>query len=147
MKMLILLTVISILPFSCSHQPQSVDKENEKPKIVLHGLDDNHPNKEAMEWFLNNYEEEFIEQEENLGILENQNLIQNTFCFKTKSSDVSLVLLFCDNGEDALIVGNTNFSSHENNQSFATNGAVVFVVKGNDKVKVNDVLSFFAGEE
>lgn len=145
--MLILLIVISILPFSCLNQPQSVDKENEKPKIVLHGLDDKHPNKEEMEWFLNNYEEEFIEQEENLGTLSNQNLIQNTFCFKTTLSDVSLVLLFCNNGEDLLTVGNTNFSSRENNQTFATNGAVVFVAKGNDKVKVNDVVSFFAGED
>ena len=38
-----------------------------KPKIRLNGLNDDHPNKEMMEWFLNNYEEAFIEKREDTG--------------------------------------------------------------------------------
>jgi hypothetical protein len=56
-------------------------------------------------------------------------------------------LIFCSNSENALIVGNTNFSSEENNQDFGTNGAVLIVVKGDDKSNVNSLLSYFAGEE
>ena len=118
-----------------------------KPKIRLNGLNDDHPNKEMMEWFLNNYEEAFIEKREDTGKLENENLIQNIFHFQTKRSGVSLVLIFCDNGNDALTVGKTNFSSAENNQYFGTNGAVLFVVRGSDNDKVSSVLGFFAGEE
>ncbi|MFH2141704.1 MAG: hypothetical protein ABIJ97_04735 [Bacteroidota bacterium] len=147
MRALIMLVLISLFSFSCSNQPKSIDMNNAKTKIILNGVKNEHPNKEMMEWFLNNYEEEFIEQKEDIDTLENQNLIQNKFCFKTKLSGVSLFLIFCNNGKDALTVGNTNFSSDENNQNFGTNGAVLFVVKGSDKYKVNSVLNFFAGEE
>lgn len=147
MKVLLMLVFISLFFFSCSNQTKSIDKNNVKTKIVLDGLENEHPNKEMIEWFLNNYEEEFIEQKEDLGALDNQDLIQNIFCFQTKLSGVSLCLIFCNNGKDAFTVGNTSFSSVENNQKFGTNGAVVFVVKGSDKYKVNGVLEFFAGEE
>lgn len=100
-----------------------------------------------MEGFLNNFEEEFIEQKAAMVDLENQNLIQNTYYFKTKSSGVSVLLFFCANGNDALTLGKANFSSNENNQQFGTNGAVLFVVKGDDQIKVNSVLSHFSGEE
>jgi hypothetical protein len=120
---------------------------NAKTKITLHGVSNDHPNKGTMEWFLNNYKEAFIEKKEDTGVLENENLIQNKFRFQTKGSGVSLFLVFCDNGKDALTVGKTNFSSPENNQFFGTNGAVLFVAKGNDKHRVNSVLGFFAGEE
>ncbi len=147
MKTYIIVIIISIFSFSCSNQSKSTDKNNAKTKIILNDVNNEHPNKEMMEDFLNNCEEEFIEQKEDLGTLEKQNLIQNIFYFKTKESGISLYLIFCSNSEDALIVGNTNFTSDENNQDFGTNGAVLFVVKGKDKSKVNDVLSFFAGEE
>lgn len=147
MKAIIMFTLISLFSFPYSNQSTSVEKNNVKTKIILTGVKDDHPNKKAMEWFLNNYEEEFIEQKGGMGPLENQNLIQNKFHFQTKLSGVSLFLLFCNNGKDALTVGNSNFSSDENNQNFGTNGAVLFVVKGGDKYKVNSVLSFFAGEE
>lgn len=147
MKAIIMFTLISLFSFPYSNQSTSVDKNHAKTKIVLHGVKDDHPNKKAMEWFLNNYEEEFIEQKRGIGILENENLIQNKFHFQTKLSGISLFLLFCNNGKDAITVGNSNFSSHESNQNFGTNGAVLFVVKGSDKYKVNNVLSFFAGEE
>jgi len=147
MKALITFVLIGLFSCSFSNQSTFVDKQDMKPKIRLNGLNDDHPNKEMMEWFLNNYEEAFIEKREDTGKLENENLIQNIFHFQTKRSGVSLVLIFCDNGNDALTVGKTNFSSAENNQYFGTNGAVLFVVKGSDNDKVTSVLGFFAGEE
>lgn len=147
MKTLILFITISLFSFSCSNQSKTRDKDNAKTKITLDDLSKEHPNKEMMESFLNNYEEEFIEQEENFDNLKNQEIIQNIFCFKTKESGLSLCLIFCSNSENAIIVGNTNFLSKKDNQSFGTNGAVLFVVKGDDKSKVNSLLSYFAGEE
>ena len=147
MKTLIFVIIISLFSFSCSNQSKTRDKDNAKTKITLNDLSKEHPNKEMMESFLNNYEEEFIEQEQDFDNLKNQKLIQNIFSFKTKESGLSLCLIFCSNSENALIVGNTNFSSEENNQDFGTNGAVLFVVKGDDKSKVNSLLSYFAGEE
>lgn len=145
MKAIISLVLISL--FSCSNQPNSIDENNAKTTITLTSVNNEHPNKEMMEWFLNNYEEEFIEQKEDVSTLKNQNLIQNKFCFQTKLSKISLILIFCNCGKDALTVGTSNFSSEENNQNFGTNGAVLFVVKGSDRNKVTSVLSFFAGTE
>jgi hypothetical protein len=147
MKAFIMLILISLFSFSCTNQPPAIYKENSKINYKLNGVKIDHPNKEMMEWLLNNYEEEFIEQKENMGVLENQNLIKNIFSFQTKLSGVSLFLFFCNNEKDALTVGNTNFSSDENKQEFGTNGAVLFVVKGSDKYKVNSVMNYFAGEE
>jgi hypothetical protein len=147
MKALIILVLISFFSLSCSNQSKSGDKNNAKTKITLKDVSKEHPNKEKMESLLNNYEEEFIEEKVDLDSLKNRKLIQNIFCFKTKESGLSLYLIFCSNSENALIVGDTNFSSKENNQDYGTNGAVLFVVKGNDKYKVNSLLSYFAGEE
>jgi len=147
MKAFIILILISLFAFSCANQSKSIYKKESKTNIVLNEMPNEHPNKKMMEGFLNNYEEEFIELNEDLGQLENKELIQNTYSFQTKSSKVSVFLIFCKDDKDAHIVGETNFSSAENNQCFGTNGAVLFVVNGANKSKVNSVLSYFAGEE
>jgi hypothetical protein len=147
MKLLIMLSLIGLIFYSCGNQINSVNEKNKNNQIVLSGVSDEHPNKKNIECFLNNYKEEFIEYKEGLGILENQDLIQNKYCFQTKSNSVTLILIFCNNWEDAQTVGKTNFSSVDNNQNFGTNGAVLFVVKGDDEWKVRDVLSHFAGSE
>ncbi|MBU0489266.1 MAG: hypothetical protein KKA07_01750 [Bacteroidetes bacterium] len=142
-----MLSIIGLISCSCGNQKTSVNDKNTNNQIVLSRVNNEHPNKKSMEWFLNNYKEEFIEQKEDLGVLENQDLIQTKYCFQTKSNSVTLFLIFCNNWKDAQIVGETNFSSVENNQNFGTNGTVLFVVKGNDKHIVGDVLSHFAGKE
>lgn len=147
MKVLIMLIIVSLFYFSCTNQPRSIDKKNAKTKIILNGVKNEHPNKDMMEWFLNNYEEEFIEQKQDIVPLANNNLIQNKYNFKTKLSEVSLILIFCNNMKDALTIGESNFTSVANNQKFGTNGSVLFVVKGNNKSKVMSVLSYFAGRE
>jgi hypothetical protein len=147
MKTLIILPLICLFCFSCSNQQKSFDEKRVNQKIVLSEVENDHPNKETMEWLLNNYDEEFFEQKSVVGTLENQDLIQNIFHFQTKSKDITLLLIFCNNETDAQIVGNSNFLEPENNKKFGTNGAVLFVVSGNDKYEVNNVLQFFAGEE
>lgn len=147
MKTLIMLFAIGLMSFSCGNQTNPESYKNLNNQIVLSGVKKEHPNKRSMEWFLNNYKEEFIEQKEDLGVFKNQDLIENQICFQTKSKNITLILFFCKNFKDAQSVGETNFSSHDNNQNFGTNGAVLFVVKGNDEREVHDVLSHFAGRE
>lgn len=147
MKFSILIPYLIVLIFfSCQNQANKHDVENEKVKVQLKGID-NHPNKAHMEWLLNNYEEEFIASEVNLKTLEHDNLIQIGYNFHTKLSNVSLILIFCKNQQDAVTIAYANFPVVEGVQSTGVNGGVLFVVQGNDQNKVDDVLGWFAGEE
>ncbi|MFO8021796.1 MAG: hypothetical protein R6U65_04955 [Perlabentimonas sp.] len=116
-------------------------------KIQLNDLSDKHPNKRQVEYFLNNYEEEFLECELDADSLKNQLLIQKKYCFQTKHSNILLILIFCKNQNDALAVAEANFASKNTAQKWGVNGATLFAVKGKDKFEVNSVLSHFAGEE
>lgn len=139
--------LIGLISFSCQNQAKKPNSKEEKTKILLTGLTDEHPNKKQMQWFLNNYKEEFIEDKADLETNNIDSLIQKEFQFHTKLSDVSLVLIFCKNQQDALAIGESNFSSNNENQKYGVNGAVLFVVKGKEKTELNSVLSWFSGEE
>lgn len=136
----IIFTLLSFISFSCQNQVNPQHSNTDKMSLQLNN---EHPNKEQMEWFLNNYEEEFIANKENNDSLMSEHLIQKKYYFQTKSSNVSLTLIFCNNQQDALTIGSTNF----NNQKYGVDGAVLFVVEGNDNLEVNSVLSWFSGEE
>lgn len=144
---ILILILLGLISVSCQNESKMPNLIDEKNNIKLNGLNDEHPNKNQMEWFLNNYQEKFIEDKENLGTLEGENLIQKGYNFHSELSDVSLSLFFCKNQQDALKVGASNFSPNNSCQKYGVNGAVLFVVEGKDKLKVNSVLSWFSGEE
>lgn len=144
---IIIIILISLISFSCQNQAKKSNSKEEQTKIQLTGLNDEHPNKKQMLWFLNNYKEEFIEDKVDLETMNLKNLIQNEFHFHTKLSNVSLVLIFCNKQQDALAIAESNFSSNNENQKYGVNGAVLFVVKGKEKTELNNVLSWFSGEE
>ncbi|MDD3859583.1 MAG: hypothetical protein PHW83_05240 [Bacteroidales bacterium] len=146
-KFMLQYLIIGLICISCQGQKQNSDTETQKIKIQLNDLSDTHPNKQQMEHFLNNYKEEFIESELNTDYLKNQHLIQKQYCFRTKHSNVSLTLIFCEYQKDALSVAEANFNSDSIGQEFGINGSTLFIVEGNDKLEVNSVLSHFAGEE
>ena len=142
--------LIGLIFLSCQSQNQSQanksDTKVENVKVQLIGIDE-HPNKEYMERFLNNYKEEFIAYEEDWKALEHENLIQKGYNFHTKLSNVSLILIFCKNQQDALTIAAANFPVVNDVQIAGVNGGVLFVAQGNDRGEVVDVLSWFAGEE
>ena len=139
--------LLCLICHSCGNQIKSDRNTETKKQIVLSGVDNAHPNKKGMEWFLNNYKEEFIERNESPGVLKYQELIRSKYCFRTKSNSVTIFLIFCNKWEDARIVGDSIFLPADSIQNFCINGSVLIVVKGDDKRKVNDVLSHFAGNE
>ena len=141
-----ILFLIGLISSSCQNQANESDRKDEEVKVQLIGIDD-HPNKEHMEWFLNNYEEEFITSEVDWKILEHDSLIQKEYHFHTKLSNVSLTLTFYKNQEDALTVADANFTVYDSIYPCGVNGGVLFMAQGDDQYKVNDVLSWFAGEE
>lgn len=116
-------------------------------KIRLHTLSDDHPNKKQMETLLNTYDEKFIFAKVNEIPLKQEWLIQKRYDFRTKKSELSLTLIFCKNQQDALDIGEVNFNSTDNHPKYGVNGAVLFVVNGKDERKINDVLSWFSGDE
>lgn len=144
---IIIIILISLISFSCQNQEKKPNSKEEKMKIQLTGLNYEHPNKKQMQWFLNNYKEEFMEDTVDLETMNLNNLIQKEFHFHTKLSNISLVLIFCKNQQDALAIGESNFSFNNENQKYGVNGAVLFVVKGKEKQELNNVLSWFSGEE
>jgi len=155
MKIAILL-LIGLISFSCQNHTDISDKKDEvqlidaneskKPKIQLDGIDD-HPNKEPMEWFLNNYKEEFIASDVDWKTLQHEDLVQKGYNFHTKSSNMSLILIFCKHQDDALIIADANSPVVDEVQIAGVNGGVLFVAQGNDRGEAVDVLSWFAGEE
>lgn len=151
-----ILILLGLISLSCQNNTDISDKKVEvqlidaikskKPKIQLDGIDD-HPNKEPMEWLLNNYKEEFIASEVEWKTLEHEDLMQKGCNFHTKSSDIYLMLIFCKHQDDALIIADANFPVVDEVQIAGVNGGVLFVVQGDDPYKVNDVLGWFSGEE
>jgi hypothetical protein len=142
---IIVFIIIGILSISCKGQNKK--PEIESSKIQLNDLSDKHPNKEQMEFLLNSYKEEFQECEIDSDSLKNQYLIQNQYCFRTRKSDVSVLLFFCEHQKDALAFAEANFAINDIDKKWGVNGATLFVVIGKDKIEVNSVLSHFAGEE
>jgi hypothetical protein len=144
---ILMFVFMGLISLSCQNQTNLSNMGGEKTKIKLFGLSNEHPNKESMEWLLNNYEEAFIASKDDGETLEHENLIQKKYNFHTELSNTSLILIFCNNQQAALTIAETNFSFNDNNQKYGVNGAVLFVVKGKEKSKVNRVLSWFSGEE
>jgi len=147
--------IFSLLGHSCNNEQEThdaVDSEGntdiiqeEDYHIKLKDLSDEHPNKSQMEWMLNNYKEELSVVVKPLTV-NHDGLILNEYFFRSQSN-IELTLIFCNHQDDALIIGERHFSSEEYNQKYGVNGGVLFVVFGADKWKVNDMLSWFAGEE
>jgi hypothetical protein len=135
---------VCLFLIGCANQ---IANNDSKPLIHLTKLGNDHPSKKKFEQLLNGYKEEFIEDTLAVSVDTNQQLIQDKFCFHVKSTNDSVLLFFCKNAEDALLVGTTNFSKVENTQAFGTNGAVLFVVKAKDVSRKNSLLSYFAGQE
>lgn len=144
---ILLLVLIISVTFSLQAQVNKTKMQTGKIKIRLYGLSNSHPNKKQMVLLLNSYSEEFVFDQADILALKHENLIEKKYYFHTRISEVNLILIFCKNQQDALTVGESNFYSTENHLKFGVNGAVLFVASGKDERKINDILSWFAGEE
>lgn len=139
-------SVYHIPAFELASDWVEIDTKTGKIIIRLYGIE-GHPNQEHMEWFLNNYTEEFVWSGEDWKTLKHENLVQIGYNFRTKESNVAVTLIFCKNQQDALTIAKANFPVIDGMQIAGVNGGVLFVVQGEDQYKVNSVLGWFAGEE
>ena len=156
---IIMLFFLLFMSSSCQQGNNNAETENKNGEIQSNGAEvvekakirldeiDGHPNQEQMEWLLNNYEEEFIILEKDWKPLEHDSLVQERYHFYTKTSKIAVDLFFCSNQNDALTIADANFPAVDGAQVTGVNGGVLFAVEGDDQDKVNQVLSWFAGEE
>lgn len=128
----------------------SLDKQNNvqpknKEKIILPNWVKDHPNKKQMEFFLNNYPYELIQNDVKFSHWKNYNPNDYRCLFTNKENNIKITLLFAQNQKNAIEVGRTNFDGTLS--KWIINGSVLIVITANDENIVNETLSYFSGEE
>ena len=110
-------------------------ESNDNQGIELIGIDD-HPNKEQMEWFLNNYDEPFHRT---------KSYKEGVHSFCTHKGETDVELRFYENQTQA--IESQDSEPMFDNEDYCFNGAVKITVYSNSIVDRNDILSWFSGEE
>ena len=100
-------------------------------------IDIAHPNSRNAEAFLNSWDEKFIQEEEET----------NRFVFRSTVSQTKVALYFFNSWAEADAFGKENFNPVSDSRMWSHNGAMLFVVSGNDAYRLRDLLSHFAGRE
>ena len=103
-------------------------------RIKIHG---SHPNTRNAEAFLNSWEEPFHQQEEGNGQL----------VFLSTLSQTKVELFFFNSFAEADAYGKQHFNPETEKRRWSLNGALLFVVSGEDGDKVISLISHFAGRE
>ena len=96
-----------------------------------------HPNARNAEAFLNSWEEPFTPAED----------ATDNFVFISAVSQTRIVLQFFDSYEEADAFGAAHYNPESETSRWSVNGALLFVVSGDNADKVGDLVSHFAGRE
>ena len=96
-----------------------------------------HPNSRNAEAFLNSWEEPFLLQESGT----------NRYVFRSTISHTIVELLFFNSYSAANSFGIAHFSTSIENSMWGLNGALLFVVSGDNLDKVHSLVGHFAGRE
>jgi len=115
-----------------------------KTSIQLNLINNDHPNKKQMEYFLSNYSENLLKCDVKWSHWEHQNLIQSRVEFVSLESDINITLVFTNSYADAVKIGQENFD--KTTSKWIVNGATLVIVSGSESL-VSKTLSWFSGEE
>lgn len=109
----------------------------------LFSMEDKH-----LKWLVNNYKDELIEETSTIQLNDPKNLILNQHHFKTKTSETSVHIVICKNQVDALTIAEMNQENKTLDTTvYAVNGNVLSILSGKSPYIVNDLASWFSGEE
>lgn len=147
-----LFILFGLLINSCDSPQQSkpVAVPTEDDPVVAatdFGFNPQHPNAEQFSFFLNHYTEKFLPLELKWVEWKKQALIQERFAFQTERSGTTVYLIFCATQDDCITVCSLNFEPTTEKLLWGVNGAVAFVISGDDPDIVADLAGYFAGEE
>lgn len=140
-----------VFVFSCQEQ----NNQNTSQKIdseqlhYLEKLSDEHPNKNQMESFLIHYKESFLPIRVYSIKGKYASLIQSQYAFRTEKTNIIVHLVFCKNQQDCLKIAEASSlsQSEKDKTRWLVNGAVLIVIYGKEKHEINDLATWFAGEE
>ncbi|MBO9202116.1 MULTISPECIES: hypothetical protein [Niastella] len=96
-----------------------------------------HPNTRNAEAFLNSWEEPFIQAQDGT----------NTFVFISAVSQTKIALQFFNSYEEANSFGMKHYHPDSEKRRWGINGALLFVVSGDNANKISSLISHFAGRE
>lgn len=96
-----------------------------------------HPNARNAEAFLNSWDESFSPDSEG----------KDGFVFRSSISGTRVELLFFESYEEADEYGTQHFNPVTANHRWNLNGAMLYVVNGDDPDKVRSLAGHFAGRE
>jgi hypothetical protein len=100
-------------------------------------IDIDHPNSRNAEAFLNSWEEPFIKEENGA----------NRFVYHSTVSKTQVELRFFDSWAEADAYGTKHYNPVSENRMWSLNGAMLFMVTGDDVFKVSSLIGHFAGRE
>ena len=120
-----------------------VENESEDDKILLTALPEDNPTKGHFEALLNSFYEDFEEVMFIDDDLESTELVYGFTQLRTVESKTTVKFFFADYQNDLIDFGESNFQEGY----WGVNGGGLFVVSGEDEQVMNDVLSWFNGEE
>ncbi len=145
------IAIFSFFLFISCNPPEKASPHSESKVLVEedfdYGFDPDHPNSEQFNFFLNNYTEEIIEVEADWSEWKKKELVLDRYAYRTKDSDISILLIFCSHQNDCISICSANFEPPKNNSIWGVNGGVAFVISGEDINVINDLAGYFAGEE
>ncbi|OQP68281.1 hypothetical protein [Niastella populi] len=100
-------------------------------------IDLSHPNARNAEAFLNSWEEPFLAEENG----------NNQLVFRSTVSQTKVELFFFDSYAAADAYGMKHYNPDTEKRRWSLNGAMLFVISGEDVYKLQSLLSHFAGRE
>lgn len=162
MKHLFFLGITSLFITSCQNQTSTDNSESdttvdqvsadldsvfqEVPDLNEHqfsALADDNPTKEHFESLLNGYYEDFEEIPFGEVDFVSSELVYGFTQFRTIETNTHVKFFFADHQDDLIAFGQKNFEEGY----YGVNGGGLFLVSGEDDQSMNDVLSWFSGQE
>lgn len=110
-------------------------------------LDVDHPNKDRMEYFLNEVDEELDQVSFDWQIWKQSSDIVGGFQFKNNARSLTITVIFTDSYAKANEIAKANSLPILPNAKWSVNGDLLYFIESEDKDKVSEILSLFAGEE
>lgn len=146
MRISIFLVILyGFICLSCNSQVKSSTEQKKRNTIQLNDMSDQHPNKQDVIFFLNNYTEAFFECNELEYSFKEVSLVEENYQFCMESLEGSVMILFFESQRDALRFADVNAEQTE--KKCTVNGGVLYVVNGTDEEQVSSLLYYFSGEE